>query len=228
MQKPVLQFDVCGQGAAFGVELRGRPVSTLAGKQLVLPTHDAAQALAAQMATQAKEAPLYRLASLWIDKVSSHETEVIGELDSFLDTDMLCYRATDPADLVTWQQNHWNPVLVWTQTQGVFDLQTTTFTAPVTHGKTAHEAVCQKLAALSSARLTCVLAAARLANSTLLGWAFGAGHLDAEALFKAACADDLYQQNRYGVEPLHQARLDLQQQHFKDVEYFRTLIAENL
>ena len=86
----------------FGVTLDGKPVATPAKSPLILPTAVLAEAVAAEWACVEGEVdpgrmPLTRLANSAIDKVKSDRTGISRMLAEYGGTDLLSYRAEEPA-----------------------------------------------------------------------------------------------------------------------------------
>ena len=57
--------------------------------------------------------PLTRLANSIIDGVAPAPAPVAAEIEKYLGTDLLFYRADEPDGLVARQAQHWDPVLEW-------------------------------------------------------------------------------------------------------------------
>ena len=109
----------------YKIELDGRPVKTPAKTLLVVPSADMAAAVAAEWDAQHDlidplSMPVTRGANAAIDKVATQRDEVIEMLAAYGDTDLLCYRAVGPEELIARQVAAWDPLLAWaTQTYGV-------------------------------------------------------------------------------------------------------------
>ena len=100
------------------VQLDGKPVRTPAGRVLAAPTAALAQALAAEWDAQQDvidpaRMPLTRLANAIIDGVSDRPDAVAAEIENYLGSDLVCYRASSPPGLVARQVQHWDPILAW-------------------------------------------------------------------------------------------------------------------
>jgi chaperone required for assembly of F1-ATPase len=108
----------------FGIALDGRPVKTPAKQVLAVPTEAFADAIAREWDAQAevidpRSMPFTRTANVAIDKVVSQKAEVSKMLADYGDSDLLCYRADRPQELVQRQSDLWDPVLEWAaQTYG--------------------------------------------------------------------------------------------------------------
>ena len=54
----------------------------------------------------------YGIISTSIDKISNNRILYVNEILNFIDTDLICYRAEEPNDLVQWQSKNWDPILL--------------------------------------------------------------------------------------------------------------------
>jgi len=119
MKKPLWdKVGVAAQGDEFCVQLDGRPLRTPAKAPLVLPTSKLAEIVAAEWRAQDGKPnpttmPATRMANAAIDKVTPQFDEVASMIAAYGDSDLLCYRATAPVELVDLQANKWDPLLDW-------------------------------------------------------------------------------------------------------------------
>ena len=102
----------------FAVQLDGRSVKTPAKSTLVVPTQIMADAIAAEWDAQTEKVnpntmPFTRSANAAIDKVATQHAEVADLLSEYGDSDLLCYRADTPVELVARQSVEWDPMLEW-------------------------------------------------------------------------------------------------------------------
>lgn len=114
---------VVERDSGFGVELDTRAVNTPNKTPLVLPTRAMAHAIAVEWDAQVDKIdpltmPVTRGANSAIDKVAPQLAEVVANLASYGDSDLLCYRAAGPVELVARQAEKWDPILDWSE--GVF------------------------------------------------------------------------------------------------------------
>lgn len=110
--------SVVERDGAFGVTLDTRAVNTPNKTPLVVPTRAMAQAIADEWDAQPEKIdpltmPVTRAANSAIDKVAPQQAEVIAELASYGGTDLLCYRATGPQELISRQAEQWDPLVDW-------------------------------------------------------------------------------------------------------------------
>ena len=103
---------------AGGILLDGRPVKTPARAPLALPNPRLAAAVAAEWTAQGEDIrpqdmPLTGLANAAIDRVAPEQAAFAAGLAQYGETELLCYRADSPPDLIDRQLQRWDPLLDW-------------------------------------------------------------------------------------------------------------------
>jgi chaperone required for assembly of F1-ATPase len=114
-------YDAVGvESAAAGhaVTTDGKPVRTPAGRMLNAPTRPLAEAIASEWRAQREviepaTMPLTRLANAIIDGVADSPAAVAADIEKYLASDLLFYRAGAPQRLRDRQAALWDPVLAW-------------------------------------------------------------------------------------------------------------------
>ena len=96
---------VVERDGGFGVALDARAVNTPNKTPLILPTRIMAEAIAVEWDAQVDKIdpltmPVTRGANSAIDKVAPQQAEVVADLANYGDSDLLCYRAAGPVELV--------------------------------------------------------------------------------------------------------------------------------
>ena len=111
----------------FTVHLDARQVRTPGKLPLVVPTLALAQAIAVEWDAQQglvrpETMPCTRAANSALEKVTPQFDEVVDLLAAYGDSDLLCYRATAPQELIARQAAAWDPLLDWApRTRGPLD-----------------------------------------------------------------------------------------------------------
>ena len=110
--------QVKASGDEFCVALDGRVVKTPGGRPLATPRRALAEALVAEWERQRGsidplKMPLTRLANSIIDGVVRLPSEVAAEVEKYLASDLVYYRAVNPQGLVERQAAAWDPILDW-------------------------------------------------------------------------------------------------------------------
>lgn len=215
-------------GESFTIELDGRRVKTPAKAALVLPTRAMADAVAGEWAAQDEHIdplsmPVTRSANAAIDKVSHQHAEVADMLVSYGDSDLLCYRADGPAELVARQSEHWDPALDWAQETFGVRLQPR---VGVMH-QPQDSAVLQKLAEPVHGMTAFELAAfhdlVSLSGSLILGFAAARGWREADDIWQLSRLDETWQQEQWGADDEAVEQAELKRQAFLHAKRFHDL-----
>ncbi|MBF0268207.1 MAG: ATPase [Alphaproteobacteria bacterium] len=195
----------------FAVLLDGRQVKTPKGHPLILPTLGLAEAIAQEWAAQGEKIepetmPQMQVAATAIDRVGSERAAMHASLMRYCETDLLCYRAAHPADLVKRQTEVWQPVQDWVALHLDAPLRITEGLRPIEQPEQALKAIAAQLERYDHWRFTALSVAASASGSLLLALALVEGHLDAQGVIAASQLDETYQQELWGEDEEAQER----------------------
>ena len=133
--------------------------------------------------------------------------EVAAEIEQYLGSDLLFYRAAAPEGLAARHAQHWDPVLAWAREKFGARFVLAQGVVHVAQPKEAVAAMRPRiptdpwpLAALSSITA--------LTGSALIALALAEGALDVEAAWAAAHVDEDWQMSQWGRDELALARRD--------------------
>jgi chaperone required for assembly of F1-ATPase len=194
----------------FRVVLDGRPVRTPARGFLIAPSRRLAQAVAAEWDAQGETIdpatmPLTRLANSIIDGVAAAPVPVAAEVEKYLGSDLLFYRAEGPQRLIERQALLWDPVLAWArEALGARFI----LAQGVVHAAQPEGAVVAARAAIPADpwRLGAVHVITTLTGSALLALALVRGRLTAEEIWTAAHVDEDWNMEQWGRDEIALAR----------------------
>lgn len=196
----------------FAVLLDGKPVKTPRRRTLTAPTAPLAQSIAGEWNAQ-KDAidparmPLTRLANAVIDAVADAPDAVAAEVAHYLGSDLVCYRAEAPEELVAAQAAAFDPVLAWAH-----EVLGARFVAVagVMHAPQPPPAIAAARAAIPQDpwRLGAVSSATALTGSALLALMLAQGARDAAAVWTIAHVDEDWQMTQWGRDQIALARRD--------------------
>lgn len=187
--------------------LDGRPVKTPARAPLALPSPALAEAVAAEWGAQGAEIdprsmPLTGLSNAAIDRVAPDPTAFVLPLAAYAESDLLCYRADAPAELVARQADAWDPLLDWARAR--FDIHLIV-TSGIVHAPQPAAAVArlsEALAARSAFALAAMSPLVTIGGSLVTALALAEGEIDANAAFDVTHLDELWQAERWGEDRL--------------------------
>ena len=213
----------------FTVLLDGRGVKTPARAPLVVPTRALAEAMAGEWAGQGELIDprimwLTKLANTAIDRVAPRRDPVIDEIAAFAATDLICYRAEHPAELVRRQAAHWSPLVDWAAATFGAELRVTESILHVAQDEAALVALRDAVASADDFQLAALHNAVTLTGSAVIGLALLKGRLDAEQAFDAAHVDEAWQTELCGEDEDETARLASRRAELLDTARFLTLL----
>jgi chaperone required for assembly of F1-ATPase len=197
----------------FGVCLDKRPIRTPAGRPLVLPNESLAGAIAQEWAQQPRKAEirplemvLMRLAATAIDRVIDQRRRVIDDTAKYGGSDLLCYRAGSPTDLVVRQARVWQPLLDWAASRYGAKLELAEGISLRPQSSEALAAIAQAVSMHSDFGLSALFNLTTAMGSVVLALAVSEGRLDPAAAFEAAELDALYEIEKWGEDAEATAR----------------------
>ena len=198
------------QGDRFRVALDGKPVRTPARHLQLVSTEAVAALIAAEFNAQSSmidpaSMPVTRLVNSALDGVAGKEREVTANVAAYAGSDLLCYRAESPRQLVDRQDEAWNPVLDWFRAQHGLSFRTTVGVTPVIQPQAAIDKIFSLVAPMDVFSLTALHDMTTLSGSALLALAVVHRRLAVEAAWDAANVDEDFQISQWGED--HEARL---------------------
>jgi chaperone required for assembly of F1-ATPase len=187
------------------VLLDAKPVRTPARHVLILPTQALAEAVAEEWRQQGETLEpqgmrVTRLAITAIDLMPGRRGDAVEEVAGYAGTDLLCYRADHPANLVARQAAAWQPWLDWAEQQHDARLVPASGIMPVAQPEPALRALHAAVERLGDWRLVGLHAATTLLGSLVLGLAFERGAIDSEQAFTTALLDELFEMEQWGED----------------------------
>jgi chaperone required for assembly of F1-ATPase len=211
------------------VLLDGKPVKTPGGAVLALPSAALAEAIAeewrAQGATiQPQTMLLTKLANTAIDRVAPNPAHAREQLLSIAKSDVVCYRATSPSELVRRQELQWDQILAWTREHFGASLCAGNSLTFIEQDQAAMDALAAALSKLDAFSLAALYAAASLCGSLVIALALAERKLDAEQAFAAANLDKTYQAERWGWDPQETAKATVERAELNQISRFLELL----
>ncbi len=197
--------EVEEKDGGFTVVLDGRNVRTPQRMAIRLPTAALAEAVAGEWQAQGDEVaphtmPITRLANSAIDLVAARRQQVIDEIAGFAASDLLCYRADTPPELVARQAGAWQPLLDWAESRYGARLAVTTGISPVDQPDSALRSVAAAVAAFDDFALAALYSATSASGSVVIGLALAEGEIDVDAAWTCTDLDDAWQAERWGED----------------------------
>jgi chaperone required for assembly of F1-ATPase len=213
--EPIKRFykavAVSPEGEGWSVKLDGRLPRSPRGQPLITPARALAELIAAEWEEQEtfirlNEMAATRMAHTVLDWLPAKRAEVRGECVRYLGSDLLCYLADGPQELIARQEAAWKPVREWfTRSLGV-ELITTSGIAPVNQPAETLDAFLKHLTTLDDWALAGVARSCALFGSAVLAWALTHGRLAGPEAFALSRLDEAFQEEQWGVDDEAAAR----------------------
>jgi chaperone required for assembly of F1-ATPase len=223
--------EAVDEADGWAIRLDGRPVKTPARIPLAVPGAALAQAIVAEWQSQGEtidpaSMPMTGFANATIDRVLPALADFRAQIAAYGASDLLCYRAAEPPELVALQAASWDGLLDWAR--GRFDVSfaVTSGIMPVDQPT----ATLARLAAIVEALDPWLLAGAATLTQiggTLVGTlAYLEGEIEAEALFDATTLEDRWQAEQWGEDEEAAAHLAARRADFLAAARYCTLAAQ--
>jgi chaperone required for assembly of F1-ATPase len=187
----------------FALLLDGRVVKTPARRPLAVTGRAVAEALASEWEAQGERIdpstmPLTRIVNAAIDRVAEAADAVRAEIVKYAETDLICYRAREPASLVEAQAAAWDPLVTWAREALGVRLVLAEGVIPVAQSPEALAAVDRALARFGALTLAALSTVTTITGSAVIALALADGRLSVEEAWQAALVDEEWQIRQWG------------------------------
>jgi chaperone required for assembly of F1-ATPase len=196
---------VVADEGGFAVRLDRKALRTPAKAPLILPTRALAEAIAAEWRGQGvtvklTDLPLTRLASTGIDLVAARRGDIAAAVARYAGTDLVCYRAEHPPELVRRQHATWQPLIDWATLRYDARLEVTAGIVPVTQSPATLRAFAVAVESYGNLELAALHLATSATGSLVVALALIEGRLDVDAAFAAAQLDESFEIEQWGED----------------------------
>jgi len=215
--------------ADLGVRLDDRPVRTPGRAPLLLPTAALADAIAEEWRAvdgdiDPRAMPLTGMANAAIDRIAPDPAAFAAGLAAYGESDLLCYRADSPPDLVVRQAALWDRPLDWARDR--YDVHFE-IVAGVIH-RPQPDATIERLGAAIAVRPAFQLAPlspiVTITGSLVLALALAERAMDTDAVWAAANLDEDWQAEQWGEDELAIKARETRQRDFEAAARFLSLV----
>ena len=201
------------------VSLDGKPVRTPGRVPLALPTEALAEAVAGEWRAVEGEIdpramPLTGLANAAIDRVGADPALFARGLAVYAESDLLCYRADAPDDLVARQQAAWDPLLDWARARYDVHLETATGILHRAQPAATLTRLGEAIATRDAFALAALSPIVTIGGSLIAALALAENAATPEQVWDAITLDEDYQAERWGRDPLAAAGIEARRRDF--------------
>ena len=211
VKKPLPVYSVKKSDATFTVYRDDKPLETPRNFPVAVPSQKLAQAIVEECVGQGerldlRQMPMTQMTLTVLDITSAQREQIIAGIVRYGESELVCQRASDPADLVAEQNKVWQPYLEWCKATFNVDLRTGSGIIPFEQKPEALATLRAAIEPYDDYRLTGLSEAVGVTGSLVLGLALATGYADAATILRAAELDQLWQAKKWGVDPATEAR----------------------
>ena len=197
--------SVVEAGDGFTVHLDGRKLRTPVKSELIVPTRKMAEAIAIEWEAQGEKVdpltmPVTRSANAAIDKVAPMHAEVTELVAAYGGTDLLCYRADSPKELVERQNAAWDPLLDWAADTLAAPLKTGVGIVHVAQDADVLAALAANVAKLDAFQLAAFHDLVGMSGSLIIGFAAIHNFMPVAELWSCSRIDEDWQIEKWGKD----------------------------
>ena len=194
-----------------------------------MPCEALAEAIADEWAEQdevidASSMPNMQLASTAIDRVRPDTGSVMDTVLAYAGTDLLCYRADEPATLQAQQWESWQPLVEWAEKRYEAPLKVTDGVMPVAQSPESVECFRGVLSKMDVFGLSGLANLTQACGSLVLALAVLEEEIDADQCIVACQLDERHQIARWGEDEELTARLNRQADDIRNAARFLALV----
>ena len=192
-------------GNGWEIALDGRLVKTPGRAPLVVPSEALGEAIAAEWEAQEdkidpRSMPLTGIANAAIDRVAPDPKGFARSLALYGESDLLCYRAEDPAALVARQAESWDPLIAWARRRFDVDFEIVCGIVHRRQPSSTLERLRHAVAAHGVFELAALSPLVTISGSLLIALALAEGAIDPDTAWAAATLDEAFQAERWGED----------------------------
>ena len=168
--------------------------------------------------------PVTRLVNSAIDTVKVDHQLIVEHLLSYGETDLICYRARNPAELVELQNANWNPVLEWARKDLKIGLKCVYGLCYETQCLQAIKTIRERINEFDCFTLVAFSELVTISGSMLLGLATYYNFLEHEEAWQKSVLDEVWQGSKWGYDEESKLAREKKLKDFKFAYEFLTLL----
>jgi len=211
------------------VRLDGKPLRTPARERLIVPTERLAGAIAeewngAKDTIDPRAMPLTGLANAAIDRVTPDPDTFAASLAKYGESDLACYRADGPRELVARQETSWDELLGWARRRFDVDFCTTSGIVHVAQPDETVRRLFHAVASFDTFHLAGLSPLVTAGGSLVAALAVAESQLSPEEAWHAVTIDEHWQREQWGADAEAEAALEAKRSDFFAAARFLELL----
>ena len=203
----------------WGIYLDGKPLRTPARAPLIVPSEALARAIEAEWngveeAIDPRAMPLTGLANAALDRVSPDKDQFAADLARYAQSDLTCYRATGPQELVAVQATAWDALLAWARRRYDVDFAVTEGVAHVDQPQATIDRLSHAVEALDAFHLAGLSPLVTIGGSLVAALAVLEKAVTAQQAWDSVSIDERWQIEQWGADDEALATLESRKRDF--------------
>ena len=190
---------------SFDILLDKRILKTPMQKDLIFSNYKIAKETALEWDIDEKEINTenmvsYGLISTAIDKISNDKVSYIENVLGFINTDLICYRADGPNELVDLQNSSWNPIISFIKKYIDVELKFFIGVMPSKQSSEIFNSLKTLINSFSYMEISALHRMTNLTGSIFISICILKGDVLKNEAFELSFLDELYQAKNWGIE----------------------------
>ena len=144
----------------------------------------------------------YGVLSTAIDKVNLEKDAYVNDIIDFIDTDLICYRAESPNDLIALQNKSWNPILLLIEKYIDVKIKVFKGVMPSNQDQKVHTEIKKLISNLSDVQISVLHRITNLIGSIFLSLCILKKDLLKEDAFECSFLDELWQAKNWDMKKM--------------------------
>ncbi len=219
--------EIAKSDDGFEIRLDGNPLRTKRREVLLAPSAALAAAIKTEWDDQGEHidpasTPLSSLLTEAIDADAAAQWR--DDILSFLQTDLICYRADGPNALVERQAAAWDPYVAWLRDELGAVLVVTVGIVATAQADISIQRIKTELDKIPAVLLGALRKATAITGSAVMALALWKTAFPAADIYTASIVDDLYQAEKWGDDDEALARRDAMREEFLTISRFLDLL----
>jgi chaperone required for assembly of F1-ATPase len=221
--------EVAAAEAGWSVQLDRRPLRTPARALLVVPTQALAAAIAdewngVEETVDPRAMPLTGLANAAIDRVAPDPGAFAKGLALYGESDLTCYRAEGPTELVRRQCESWDTLLGWARRRYDVDFAITAGIIHIDQPEATVQRLAHAVSTFDAFQLAAMSPLVTIGGSLIAGLAVVEGAVDPSDAWDYVTVDDRWQLEQWGSDAEAELALENRRREFFAAARFLGLI----
>ena len=190
---------------SFCVMLDKRILKTPLKRELVLPNLNLAQEIVKEWDQDSKKINtesmiFYGLISTSLDKIIGNKNLYINDILDYIDTDLICYRAENPKELVELQKNKWDPIILLIEKYIGTKVQVFQGILPKKQHVTVHSKLNNLINQLDNFEISALHRITNITGSIFLSLCVLKKDISKNEVFELSFLDELWQAENWGFD----------------------------